>query len=241
MDKKEEEKLLLEKQYNEYAVRCECGMRTVLARVENLRHEMDLLDGRNPFENIEHRIKSFDSAYEKCLKNGEKPCMETFHRFHDIAGIRIIVPFQDDIYTVRDALIRQPSMTVVEERDYVRAPKSNGYRSLHLIVNMEIYFMSTSAQIPVEIQIRSQAMDLWASLEHSLHYKNASSSPEAMEKFQKAAEMLADFDGMVMELRNYTEEKKAIEDEAAKMTTKKVSDEVHEVCAPTVDLKKKPA
>lgn len=212
MDKKQEEKILLEKQYNEYAVRCECGMRTVLARVENLRHEMDLLGGRNPFEAIEHRIKSFDSAYEKCLKNGEEPCMKTFHKFHDIAGIRIIVPFQDDIYTVRNALIRQPSMTVVEERDYVRAPKENGYRSLHLIVNMEIYFMSTSAQIPVEIQIRSQAMDLWASLEHSLHYKNASSSPEAMEKFQKAAEMLADFDSMVMDLRNYAEERKAVED-----------------------------
>ena len=94
-------------------------------------------------------------------------------------------------------------MTVVERKDYVKNPKENGYRSLHLIVEMDIYFMETSKRIPVEIQIRTEAMDLWASQEHRLHYKNANPSPETVERFSTLAKVLADFDEQAMALRDF--------------------------------------
>ena len=196
----------LEKEYDRYAKECQCGMRTVMARLENLKSEMELSPLRNPFKSITSRIKCFDSAVEKCKRKGEEVSLQTFKAMHDIAGVRIIVPYQDDIYTVRNAVIRQPSMTVIEERDYVENPKPNGYRSLHLIVGMEIYFMETSKMVPVEIQIRTEAMELWASQEHRLRYKNDDPSPEAVNRFSIIAQILADFDQQAMELRDFRTE-----------------------------------
>ena len=202
--------LELEKEYERYAKECQCGMRTVMARLENLKSEMELSPKRSPFKSITSRIKCFDSAVEKCKRrkdsNGESwpITMETFkQKMHDIAGVRIITPYQDDIYTVRNAVVRQPSMTVIEERDYVKNPKQNGYRSLHLIVEMEIYFMETSKRVPVEIQIRSEAMELWASQDHRLRYKNDDPSPEAIDKLSTIAKILADFEQQIMELRDF--------------------------------------
>ncbi len=200
----------LEKAYDAYAKECQCGMRTVLARLENLKSEMELSPDRNPFKSISSRIKTFDSTIEKCKRRGFDVCMETFRDMHDIAGVRIIVPYKDDIYTVKKAVTRQPSMTVIECRDYVKDPKPNGYRSLHLIVEMEIYFMETSKRVPVEIQIRTEAMELWASQEHRLRYKNDDPSPEAVSKFAAAAQVLADFDQMAMELRDFREQDNSI-------------------------------
>ncbi|MBP5674964.1 GTP pyrophosphokinase family protein [Candidatus Saccharibacteria bacterium] len=196
----------LEKQYEAYAKECQCGMRTVMARLENLKSEMELSPERSPFKSISSRIKDFDSAVEKCKRKGLDINLESFKNMHDIAGVRIIVPYQDDIYTVRNAVIRQPSMTVVDERDYVEKPKPNGYRSLHLIVEMEIYFMETSKRVPVEIQIRTEAMELWASQEHRLRYKNDDPSPEAVNRFSIIAQILADFDKQAMELRDFRTE-----------------------------------
>lgn len=194
----------LRDEYDRYAAQCECGLRTVLARVNNLCSEMNLSEERSPFASIEHRLKEFDSAVEKCKRRGWENDINVIKKeMRDIAGIRIIVPYEDDIYTVKEALTMQPSMTVVEEKDYVKEPKKNGYRSLHLIVEMDIYFMHTSKRIPVEIQIRTEAMDLWASQEHRLHYKNADPSPETVERFSALAKVLADFDKQAMALRDF--------------------------------------
>lgn len=195
----------LEKQYDRYAAECECGLRTVVARLNNLKSEMEQLSpDRSPFSSITHRIKKFDSAVEKCKRKGWDVEIDVIRKeMKDVAGIRIIVPYLDDIYTVKKALVRQPSMTVVEEKDYVEKPKPNGYRSLHLVVEMDIYFMETSKRIPVEIQIRTEAMELWASQEHMLRYKNADPSPEAVERFSALAKVLTDFDTQAMELRDF--------------------------------------
>ncbi|MBP3899347.1 hypothetical protein J6D24_00870, partial [Candidatus Saccharibacteria bacterium] len=178
--------------------------RTVLARLENLRQETEMSSERSPFDSIEHRIKSFDSVVEKCKrKNYELTIDSIKENVRDIAGIRVVTPFRDDIETIEKAIIRQPSMTVIERRDYVNQPKKNGYKSLHLIVFMEIYFMNTNKLIPVEIQIRDKAMDLWATLEHIVGYKNPQASPDNLEQFKRIAEILTDFDNTAIELRDY--------------------------------------
>lgn len=194
----------LREQYEEYAAECKCALRTVMARLENLRQETEMSDIRSPFDSLEYRIKTFDSTIEKCNRKGYELTMDSIKtNIRDIAGVRVVTPFRDDIYTIEKAIIRQPSMTVIERRDYIEHPKYNGYQSLHLIVFMEIYFMNTSKAIPVEIQIRDKAMDLWATLDHIIGYKKPAASPENTEAFQHIAEILSDFDAKAMELRDY--------------------------------------
>lgn len=198
--------LQLEDEYDEYATECECALRTVMARLTNLQVEMERSSERSPFDTIDHRIKTFDSAVEKCRRRGLPLTIESLRSLHDVAGIRIITPFRDDIYTVAEALGHQPSMTIVERKDYVEKPKENGYSSLHLSVLMELYFMNSSKAIPVEIQIRDKAMDLWATLEHIVKYKNPTPGPEAERQFKQIAEVLNQFDLSAMHLRDYSAE-----------------------------------
>ncbi len=200
----ETELSILEDSYNSYAIVCECGMRTVLARLENIKQEMENRTGVHSYD-IFHRMKPFCGVIEKCHRRGYDYTIEAI-KAHvlDIAGIRVVVDFPDDIETVKRAIIRQPSMFVVEEKDYVKNPKSNGYKSLHLNVEMDIYFEETNMRPPVEIQIRDQAMDLWARLEHRIKYKKEAAAPEAIEMFKRAAEMLDRFDASVVKLRNYS-------------------------------------
>ena len=208
MDENKELSILeLEDQYDEYATECECALRTVMARLTNLQVEMERSTERSPFDGIDYRIKSFDSAIDKCRRRGLPLTIESLKSLHDIAGIRIITPFLDDIKKVAETLGHQPSMTIVEKRDYVESPKENGYSSLHLIVLMEIYFMNSSKAIPVEIQIRDKAMDLWATLEHIVKYKNPNPGPEAERQFKEIAETLSRFDEMAIELRDYSSDK----------------------------------
>ena len=192
-------------QYEDYAAECKCALRTVMARLENLRQETELGSERSPFDALEYRIKTFDSVVEKCQRKGYDLTIESIKaNITDVAGVRAITPFRDDIYTLEKAIIRQPSMTVIERRDYIEQPKHNGYQSLHLIVFMEIYFMNTSKAIPVEIQIRDKAMDLWAAIDHIVRYKNPNFNDEdGNEQMKKLAEILDDFDQKAIGLRNY--------------------------------------
>ena len=182
-------------------------MRTVIARLENLRQEIRELSAeeKNPFD-LHYRIKDFDSVVEKCQRKGYELSMESIQKhILDVAGVRVITDFRDEIYTTKAAIIRQPSMTIVEETDYVQTPKVNGYQSLHLDAEMDIYFAETSKRVPVEIQIRTKAMDLWASMEHILRYKNPSPSPDVEEMFKRSAEELATFDSSAMNLRDFND------------------------------------
>lgn len=194
---------LTKEEYGQYAALCECGMRIVLARIENLRQEAEVFSvDRSPFASIQSRIKTFESATNKCLNRGNTCDMKAIKKLHDIAGIRIITLYKDDIYRIRDALVRQPSIEVLEERDYVANPKDNGYRSLHLIISVHVYFCESTRSVPVEVQIRTKAMDLWASVEHDIKYKNDAPSKEAPQMFARVAKILEDFDEKAMRLRD---------------------------------------
>lgn len=151
------------------------AMREMKVRLEILDQDLNLKKHRNPIHHIESRLKSPASIYEKIGRYGYEPTLENMERYIlDIAGIRVICPYIQDVYSLFELLNRQDDLEIVKVKDYIAAPKPNGYRSLHVIVRIPVFFMDKKESIPVEIQLRTLAMDFWASLEHDLKYKAVS-------------------------------------------------------------------
>lgn len=212
----------LEKEYGELLVERECALRIATARVENIRttieHERSKnegLQGDSPFDSIKSRLKTFKSACGKLEKKGWEKSFAGFEMMKDIAGIRIITPFIKDVYEIRDILRSQiektkpkNAMRIVEEEDYIQNPKPNGYRSLHLLVEVKVSAVKgeRAKWVPVEIQIRTKAQDLWASFEHKFKYKNPHPSHDIEEKFSDVADYLCGFDEMIEQLRDENDE-----------------------------------
>lgn len=148
------------------------ALREMEVRFQILDQDLDLKRHRSPIHHIESRVKSPKSVYEKLLRYGKEPTVPNAERFiMDIAGVRIICSYIHDVYDLLDLLKRQDDLEVVEIKNYIANPKPNGYRSLHVIVRIPVYFMDSKQMIPVEVQLRTIAMDFWASLEHDLKYK----------------------------------------------------------------------
>ena len=151
---------------------------------------------RNPIHNIESRLKSPQSIIGK-LQKKEIPLTPESARKNllDIAGIRVTCCYISDIYAIVEMLCRRDDFTVIKQKDYIKNPKPSGYRSYHLIVNVPVYLSTKKQYAPVEIQIRTIAMDFWASLEHQLKYKpSASITPEISEELKDCAERIAETD-----------------------------------------------
>ncbi len=197
----------IEAAYEAFAAECEAALRLTLDRIKNLSDAFNRSKRRNPFDRIESRIKTFKSVRGKCEKRGI-PFTSKGIREHikDIAGIRIITKYIDEIDCVKKLIEKLPGINVVISKDYVTKPKENGYSSMHLGCQVEIYdpFFG-SRLIPVEIQLRTKAMNLWATLEHDLKYKNPNPSPEVYEKFCQISAYLRDVDREAVELRDYNE------------------------------------
>lgn len=148
------------------------AMRQMEVRLETLDQDLKLRQRRNPIHHIESRMKSIPSIFEKLERYGKSVTLESMEaNIMDIAGLRVIVSYVQDSYDILDYLEHQDDLTVITVKDYIANPKPNGYRSLHLIVKIPVYFLDSKEEIPVEIQIRTIAMDFWASLEHDLKYK----------------------------------------------------------------------
>lgn len=204
----------LEDAYRQYSTECDCGMTLALGRINNIYKQLSILPERNPIAYIENRLKTFDSVRRKCyrreyIKDNEPLTIEAIKKYvHDIAGIRVTTTFKDDIERVRDEIVHQPGIVVVEEKNYIATPKANGYSSLHLNILVEIYSSAEqrSKSVPVEIQIRDRAQDLWATIEHIVAYKNKNKSPRAEELFKRIADTLDSFDMLAIELRDYQPE-----------------------------------
>ena len=197
----------LEAAYDIYAAECNAAMRLTLARIENLCEAIDRAGKRNPFDRNESRIKTFKSVRGKCNTRGYDNNIESIRdKVKDVAGIRIITKYIDEIDLVRDMIEKIPGINIVKTKDYVKNPKPNGYQSVHLDCQVEIHDpYKGSRLIPVEIQIRSKSMNLWATLEHDLKYKNANPSPEVEEKFRRIAKILREFEEEAIALRDYGE------------------------------------
>lgn len=148
------------------------AMRQMEVRLETLDQDLKLRQRRNPIHHIESRMKSVPSIFEKLERYGKSATLESMEEhIMDIAGLRVIVSYVQDAYDILHYLEHQDDLVVVTVKDYIANPKANGYRSLHLIVKIPVYFLDSKEDIPVEIQIRTIAMDFWASLEHDLKYK----------------------------------------------------------------------
>lgn len=149
-----------------------CAMREVCTKLENLSQEFELNKDRNPIQHITHRLKKTYSIRNKMLQKNLPLEYETMRdEITDIGGIRVICSYINDIYAIVKMLKKQDDLLIVREKDYIANPKPNGYRSYHLIVAIPIFLSSEKQIIPIEIQMRTIAMDFWASLEHQLRYK----------------------------------------------------------------------
>lgn len=149
-----------------------CAMMEVETKLNVLNEEFSLRFDRNPINSIQSRLKSPVSIEEKLTSKNLPMTLQTIEKnLNDIAGVRVICSFLEDIYLLADCLLQQDDITLIERKDYIAHPKPNGYRSLHLIVQIPIYLQAGKRNMRVEIQLRTIAMDCWASLEHQLRYK----------------------------------------------------------------------
>lgn len=207
-DLTDEQLTTLGEEFGSYAAECESAMRIALAKIMNAHKAMLRTEERSPFDAIDSRVKTFESTLGKCDERGYKATIEIIkERIKDIAGIRIVTPFKDDIYTVVSIIEHIPGINVVQKKDYIKEPKDNGYMSIHLGVQIEIYLPSEGSKlVPVEIQVRDKAMDLWATVEHILRYKNTNPSPEVYRQFKAVSELLDEFDRMAIQLRDFEAE-----------------------------------
>lgn len=178
------------------------AIKQVSTKLEILDQEYKVLHDHNPVHHLEHRLKSPTSIYEKMLRKELPITKEAMRaRITDIAGVRVICRYQEDIYTVREALLAQDDVQLVRERDYIKNPKPNGYRSLHLVVRVPVFFSSSTEHLPVEIQLRTIGMDMWASLEHELCYKGALGAKEAAaQEMKECAETIADAEAKMQDV-----------------------------------------
>lgn len=169
--------------YRELLAYYRCAMMEVETKFRVLSEELSLEYDRNPIEGIKTRLKSTESITDKLIANGHTPSVENIEKYiNDVAGVRVICAFPSDVIRISEAFCRQDDITVLERKDYMNNPKSNGYRSLHLIVEIPIYLHNETKLMRVEVQFRTLAMDWWASLEHKICYKKELYVPEEIEK-----------------------------------------------------------
>lgn len=184
------------------------AIKKISSTLEILDDEFHLRNDYNPIHHIETRLKTPRSIFNKLTKRGFPVTMESIHdNLTDIAGIRVICNYIDDAYRIADLLTAHNDIELMERKDYIAHPKPSGYRSLHLIVNVSVYMSEGSVKVPAEIQIRTIAMDYWATLEHRLKYKNEGSvPPDLHQKMKSCSEELADMEVRMQEIQRETEE-----------------------------------
>ncbi|MCI8464478.1 MAG: GTP pyrophosphokinase family protein [Lachnospiraceae bacterium] len=184
----------------------ECAIREVKTKLEVLDSEFSVRYNRNPISSIRSRIKKPASIHNKLQKYGLEISEDSvLNGLNDIAGIRVVCTFMEDIYMVASLLASQDDITVLKIKDYIKNPKPNGYRSYHMIVEIPVFFSKGKTPMRVEIQIRTIAMDFWASLEHQLRYKKDIQAMEGHEEISKrllsCAEVIAETDKQMQEIK----------------------------------------
>ena len=184
--------------------RFQSAMREVRTKLEILDDEFSMRHSRNPIHHMESRIKSPHSIIQKLRRKGLPPTTQAaMENLQDIAGIRVVCAYLNDTYAIAELLGKQDDLRIVRVRDYIKEPKPNGYRSLHVIVEVPVFLSTGKEVLPVEVQIRTIAMDFWASLEHQLRYKETSSVPETLnQQLYGAAERIAALDGEMQHIHD---------------------------------------
>lgn len=155
------------------------AMSVAVSRLEIIQNELAFGNKRCPIHHIDSRLKSAKSILGK-LERKDMPLTlnAACSNIYDIAGVRVVCPYRKDVYLIQDRILAQDDIVIMKTKDYIKNPKCNGYRSLHMTIRVPVYFMNKKQMVPVELQIRTLAMDLWASLEHDIKYKSINKNYE---------------------------------------------------------------
>ena len=193
--------------FTELLMRYGTAIREVRTKFEVLNEEFSFRNSRNPIESISSRVKRPASIIGKLHRRGLPLTIDAIEQcLNDVAGVRVICSFIDDIYAVAEMFARQDDVTVIEIKDYIQKPKPNGYRSYHMIVEVPVFFSDGKRPMRVEIQLRTVAMDFWASLEHQMKYKKDSADrPEISAELKSCAETIAATDARMLGIRKRIE------------------------------------
>ena len=180
----------------------QCAVMEIETKFRVLNQEYSLEYDKNPIEGIKTRIKSYDSIVRKIRrKNIPMSLTAIEENIKDIAGVRVICSFPEDIYELADSFLRQDDIVLIEKKDYIKNPKPSGYRSLHLIVQVPIFLQKNKKMVNVEVQFRTIAMDFWASLEHKIYYKFEGNAPDYISReLRECAEMVSSLDDKMLSL-----------------------------------------
>ena len=178
------------------------ALKQIATKLEILNDEFQHVHRYNPIEHIKWRIKTPESIVKKLKKHGYESTIDNMvNHVNDIAGIRVICSFASDIYQIAEMISNQRDIRVISVKDYIVNPKASGYKSYHMLVTVPVYLSDRIADTKVEIQIRTVAMDFWASLEHKIHYKFEGNAPEHIkEQLVECAQMVAALDARMMSL-----------------------------------------
>ncbi len=194
-------------EFQELMMMYSCAIREMRTKLEVLNDELSIHHQRNPIEFITSRVKKPLSIVEKLHRYGVPVSVESVEKnLNDVAGVRVICSFIDDIYTVADMLLRQDDITLIKKKDYIEHPKDNGYRSLHLIIEIPVFFSNQKKNMRVEVQIRTIAMDFWASVDHQLKYKqnieDVENADELSAELKECADIIAQTDRRMQAIKD---------------------------------------
>ncbi|MDO4458866.1 MAG: GTP pyrophosphokinase family protein [Clostridia bacterium] len=186
----------------------QCAIMEIETKFRVLNERFSLNHERNPIETIKTRVKSPESILEKLRRRGLPLTLDSLDELTDIAGVRVICSFVDDIYMLAECLLRQDDIRLIKQKDYIKNPKGNGYRSLHLIVEVPVFLENEKRLMKVEVQLRTIAMEFWANLEHKLRYKK--NLPDHITdliaaELSACAEMSAELDMKMQNVKNTIE------------------------------------
>lgn len=193
--------------YKEMRMEYACALKEIRTKFDVLNTEFNVRESRNPIASITTRLKSTESIAKKLIGRNLPLTLDSMEKnIFDIAGVRVVCSYIDDIYQIADAFLRQDDIRLIARKDYIKEPKPNGYRSLHLIVSVPVFFAEKRKEVNAEVQIRTIAMDFWASLEHQMKYKRSiPDQQEISEGLRGCADVIARTDREMLALRRRIE------------------------------------
>lgn len=193
---------------SDYQIKSQCAIEILMAKLQLINSELSKQKGRMVVSQITSRIKTAQSVYAKLVRKGLKPDFKTAkNKLNDLVGVRVVCPFEDEVYEVANLLKCQGDIEVIKEKDYIQSPKKNGYRSLHVILELPIYFGEGFQKERVEVQFRTVAMDYWSVLDYQLFYKKKmDENGEIAKELKEYAEDITELDARMLKLRNKIEE-----------------------------------
>ena len=195
------------RQFQQSMMMYSCAIREVKTKLEVLNDELSIRKKRNPIEMIKSRVKKPESIIEKLTRRGLSLDIDSMMtNLNDIAGVRVICSFVDDIYDIATMLINQDDVKIIEIKDYIKNPKPNGYRSYHMIIEIPVFFSDKKQFMRVEVQIRTIAMDFWASVEHKIKYKKeVEGAEEIIKELKECADIISSTDDRMQNIRKRLE------------------------------------